>query len=144
MASKYGDIQGIKWLYEDPSGSGLALVQIAFTMPAFTATTDTGSLGGNSSAGSLHGAANDTLETILQNDRRDGKVVDIFPDSTATALALNAGAGLQAGARAYVSTIAESSGNLTFQLANATGVATSFAAGVSDAPIQIVLSVTLT
>lgn len=144
MATKYADPIGIKWLYEDPSGSGLALVQIAFTMPAFTATTDTGSLGGNTSAGSLHGAANDTLETILKNDRRDGKAVDIFPDSTATALALNAGAGLQGSTRAYISTIAESSGNLTFQLANATGVATTFSSGVSDEPIQIVLSVTLT
>lgn len=143
MATQYGDIIGIDWLREDPSGSGYANVLISFTMPAYTATTDEGQLGGNSSAGSLHGAANDTLETILQNDRRDGKTVDIRPDSTATTLAQIASPGLQGSTRAYISAVAESTGNLTFDVSNEAGTDTTFSSGVSDEPIQILLSVKL-
>jgi len=142
MATQYGDIVGIKWLREDPSGSGQCLVEVAFTMPAYTASTDNGQLGGNSSAGTLHGAASDTLVTILQNDRRDGKTVALSGISTAVAVV--ASPGLQGSTRFYINTPAVSSSNLTFNLSSSTGTEIDAASGVSDEPINIALAVSLT
>lgn len=141
MATVFGDIQGIQWLREDPSGSGVATVLVAFTMGAYTASTDNGQLGGNSSAGSLHGAANDTLLTILQNDRRDGKTVALSGISTSVAIC--ASPGLSGSTRFYINTPAVSAGNLTFNLSNSTGTEIDAASGVSDEPVAILLQVSL-
>ena len=142
MATKYGDILGIKWLREDPAGSGLALVEIAFTMPAYTASSDNGQLGGNSSASSLHGAANDTLVTILQNDRRDGKTVALSAFSNQ--IGVCSGPGLQGSTNYYAAALAVSSSNVTLNVANSSGTEIDAASGVSDEPISVVLQVTLT
>lgn len=142
MATKFGDIVGIKWLREDPSGAGISLVELAFTMPAYTASSDNGQLGGNSSAGSLHGAANDTLVAILQNDRRDGKTVAL--SSIANSIGLNATPGLQGSTRFYAATFAISTSNITFNVSDASGSEIDAASGVSDVPISIVLQVKLT
>lgn len=142
MATKFGDILGIKWLREDPAGSGVALVEIAFTMPAYTASSDNGQLGGNSSAGSLHGAANDTLVTILQNDRRDGKTVALSAFSNQAGVC--SGPGLQGSTSYYAAAIAVATSNVTFNVANSSGSEIDAASGVSDEPISVVLQVTLT
>lgn len=138
MATIYGDIVGINWLREDPSGSGYALCLVSFTMPAYTASTDNGQLGGNASAGTLHGAASDTLQTILASSRRDGKTVTL--SAISTAVAVLASPGKQSSTSFYLSTPAVSSSNLTFNLANSSGTEIDAASGVSDQPMEILIS----
>lgn len=143
MATKFGDINGITWLRESVGKQGIfALVLVSFTMPAYTASSDNGQLGGNSSAGTLHGAANDTLETILKNQRRDGKTVTL--SAVATTVGINAEPGSDGTTDFYMAVPAVATSNLTFNVADVAGTELDAAGGVSTKPISIVLQVKLT
>lgn len=106
---------------------GTALVR--FEMPAFTGS-DTGKLGG--AGGKDRGVAtSDTLATIIQKQRRDGKTVTIKS-------AMLAHPGVQAGVRFYTGALVVSAGNLTFTVTiQDESTAATAAAGVRDQPLGV-------
>jgi len=144
MATKFGDISGINWLKEATGKQGVyAIALVSFTMPAYTASTDNGQLGGNTAAGAYgHGAANDTLETILASSRRDGKTVTLSASSTVVGLTSEPGS--DGTTDFYMATPVVSSHNLTFNVAGSTGTEIDAASGVLTKPISILLACTLT
>jgi hypothetical protein len=77
MTARAANIKGIKFL-EEPNGAdkgGVALVSFDLLNTIYTATSDTVTLGG---AGYENGVSTtDTLATMIQNRRRDGKTVTI-------------------------------------------------------------------
>jgi hypothetical protein len=142
MASIFGDIQGIKWLTEANGEPGQALVEIAFTLGAYTASSDTGQLGGTGTKRSgVSVAAGTTLEQILAADRRDGKTVTLSAISTAVAVLRECGK--QGSTSFYLKSPTVSSNNLTFEPANSAGTEIDAASGISDRPMSIVVGVAL-
>lgn len=131
MATQYGAIVGVTFLREAPSSGIGGTALVSFTMPAYTASSDNGQLGGG---GSVDGVANTaTLATILQNKRRDGKTVTLRG-------AMRAESGLQGTTNFFAGTFAVSAGNITFNVENQTGTEIDAASGVSDRPIQVEVS----
>lgn len=131
MATIYGSILGVSLLREPASGGLRNVALVSFEMPAYTAASDNGQLGGG---GYLYGVANTaSLATIIQNVRRDGKTVTLRQGVTAES-------GKHSTTEFYAATFAESSGNLTFNVANAAGTEINAASGVSDRPIQILVA----
>lgn len=128
MATIYGSILGVSLLREPVSGGIRNLALVSFTMPAYSASSDSGSLG---AGGYLYGISNSaTLAAIIQNVRRDGKTVTLRQGCTAES-------GKHGSTEFYAATFAESSGSLTFNVANAAGTEIDAASGVSDRPITV-------
>lgn len=112
MATIYGAIDGIKWLREPHSGGVRALAEVSFSVPAYTAGSDNGQLGGG---GFLYGSATtDTLVTILQNSRRDGKTVTLRDGCSGEE-------GLSGTTSVFADTLAVATSNMTFECSNAAG-----------------------
>lgn len=143
MATIYGDIQGIRFARESVGKPGECLVEIAFNMPIYTAASDNGQLGGT---GTLRNGvaitAGDTLQTLIQKQRRDGKTIALSAVPTSVALLMEHGR--QGVIDYWIQTPAVSAGNLTFNVSNAAGTEIDAAAGVFDRPILIGVWVTLT
>lgn len=138
MATIYGDIQGIKWLEESVGEPGTAVAKITFVLGAYTAASDNGQLGGNASA-KRNGVSTgtDTLATILQKDRRDGKTVALSTISTSVAICDEPGK--QATTKFYINTPAVSGGNMTFNVSDVSGSEIDAASGIQDRPVSILV-----
>lgn len=132
MATIYADIKGV--VFHDPHVGSRGQAQVVFTMPAYTAGSDSGQLGGNSSAklfGVSTGSSN--LETILASVRRDGKTLNIVGGAPGRP-------GKHGSTEFYADTVAESSSNVTFELSNQAGTEIDAASGVSDRPCEIIIT----
>lgn len=108
MATRAANVKGIKFL-EEPRGSekgGVALVTFDLLGVAFTGGSDTISIGG---AGYDRGTStSDTLATMIQKQRRDGKTVTLTGVAGASVAP-----GLQGSTALYVQSAAVSGGNIT-------------------------------
>ena len=143
MATVFANIMGIK-LDDGPMGSdkgGVATISVKLP-GAFVAGTDILQLGGGGFDGNVATAA--TLVTIMQNRRRDNKVV-VFPAGSS---AFGIAPGQQGAAVFYAQAGTISGANITFaNLFNAAsggaGVSAP-AAGVQDRAIQIEVPYTAT
>lgn len=142
MATIFGDIQGVKFLREAVGEPGQCVVEIAFTLGAYTASSDNGQLGGTGTK--RNGVAiptGQTLEQFLAADRRDGKTVTL--SGVATAVAITAETGKQGSTQYYLKSPAVSGGNLTFDIANSSGTEIDALSGMSDRPMTIELNCVL-
>src|SRR5688572_29042838 len=111
MATKFANVLGINWLREGINGRGDAVALVTFGMPAYTASADNGQLGGG---GTLRGAStSDSLVTMLQNSRRDGKTVALKPS---VQNGLCAESGKQGSTNFFAGTFAVSGSNMTFNV----------------------------
>ena len=140
MATVYGNIMGVK-LDDGPMGpdkGGIATLSVKLS-GAFTQGVDTLQLGGGGFDGNV--ATTATLATIMQNRRRDNKVV-----------ALLSGYGLAPGQQGATTFYAQAgtvaSSNMTFAnlftaASGGSGVS-ALAAGVQDRAIQIEVAYTAT
>ena len=130
MATKDGTIKAIE-LLRDPFDGGTDYTAIvSATFPAYTSATDTAQIGGSATA-QLYGAANDTLATLIQKTRKDGKTVTVRS-------ATRDQPGSQGGVAAYAGgACTVTGGNVTFNLSDVAGTDTTFAAGVSDVPVRV-------
>ena len=141
MATIYASVKGIQLLRESIGGGtaqGLALVQ--FTMPAYAASSDNGKLG---AGGYDRGVATtDTLATMIQKQRRDGKTVTL--QDAVTGVAATIEPGRHGATEFWAATFAVSSGSLTFNVTDATPTEIDAASGVSDKPITIAVAYRLT
>lgn len=127
MATIYGDIKGV--VFHDPHVGSRGQAQVIFTMGAYSASSDSGSLGGTSSK--LFGVANGgTLEAILHSVRRDGKTLNIVGGAPGRP-------GKHGSTEFFADTVAESSSNITFELSNVGGTEIDAASGVTDRPCEI-------
>lgn len=143
MATIYGAVRGIKVIQEPVSGGTQGAVLVSFTMPAYTASTDNGQLGGGGSNNGV--TTTNTLVQMIQAARRDGKTVTLgLPAATNVNAAMMTQSGLQGSTTYYLGTFAISSGNLTFNIANSSGTEIDAASGVEDRPFQIVVAISLT
>lgn len=141
MATIYGQIKGVKFLRETSGGgTSVGFAVVTFTMPVYTASTDNGQLGGGGYDRDV--ATTDTLQTILQKQRRDGKTVTLQNSTNGAATLLSAGA--QGATEYFAGSYAVSGGNLTFNVTNSAGTEIDAASGVSDRPIVVGVSYTLT
>jgi hypothetical protein len=125
MATKFGNVKGIKFL-EEPLGegqnrAGVALITFDIVGGAvYTGGTDTLQLGSASTSqayeNGLLSATALTVATMLQNRRRDGRTVTL----TQTQGAFNgAQAAATNGPNIFAQSVAISSGNITMQLLSA-------------------------
>lgn len=134
-----GEVDAI-FLEADPLANTAGVLEfawalVAFEMPAFTGS-DTGKLGG--AGGKDRGVAtSDTLATIIQKQRRDGKTVTLKS-------AMLARPGKQGATRFYTGALVVSAGNLTFTVTiQDEATAATAAAGVRDEPLQVLVRYTL-
>lgn len=131
MATIYGAVLGIKVEQEAVSGGTGGVAFVTFTLPAYATSTDTGKLG---AGGYDHGVATtDTLATMIQKRRRDGKTVTLAPSYAATMVET----GLQGSTQFYVATFTTSSGSLTFKVVDIADSGIDAASGISDRPVTI-------
>jgi hypothetical protein len=129
MAVIQGAIVGIT--FDDAHLGGRGVAHVRFTMPAYTAVSDTGKLG---SGGYLFGVATtDSLETILQSVRRDGKTLNITG-------AMQGEAGRHGSTEFFADTTAVSTNDITFEIANVGSTEIDAASGVTDRPCEILVS----
>lgn len=139
MATKYGNVKGIALIAEaldNVAGvDSFARADVSFEMPAYTAASDSGQLGGG---GTDRGASTtDTLATMIQNQRRDGKTVTIKSAQLARP-------GKQGSTYFYTSAPSVSTGNLTFNVtSNDETTEIDAASGVTDEPITFDVRYTL-
>lgn len=142
MATISANIRGINWLRESVGGgTAAALALITFTMPAYTASSDNGQMGGSGTK--INGVAtSDTLETILAGTRRDGKTVTL--QATTSGLGVTVEPGRHSTTEYWCGTLAVSSGSITFNLINSGTTEIDAASGVTDKPITILVAVRLT
>jgi len=134
MATIYGHIKGIQLLRESVGGGteqGFALV--TFTLPAYTAASDTGSLG---AGGYDRGVATtDSLATMIQKQRRDGKTVTL--QNVNNGLCVVVEPGKHGATEFWTDTHAVSSGSITFELCDNAGSEINATSGVSDKAITL-------
>lgn len=140
MATVFASIKGIKILseFEGPEKGGTAEVTFALT-GAYVAGTDVVQLGGGGFDGGL--ATTATLQTIMQNRRRDGKTVTLV--GTGGSLAPGQQSGTPFYAQVGATALSASAGNLQCNLFNAaTGGAgvSATASGVQDRPIAVTIN----
>jgi len=129
MAVIQGAIVGVT--FNDAHLGGRGVASVRFTMPAYTAASDTGKLG---SGGYLFGAANTaTLEAIFATVRRDGKTVNLTS-------AMQGETGRHGSTEFYADTAAISTDDVTFELANVGSTEIDAASGVTDRPCEILVS----
>jgi hypothetical protein len=135
MATIQGEVVGIFLEAEalaNVSGSHeFAWAYVAFEMPAYTASSDDGKLGGG---GKDRGATTtDTLATMIQKQRRDGKTVTLKS-------AMLARPGRQSATRFYTGALTVNTGNLTFNITQVDeSTEIDAASGVRDEPIGILV-----
>jgi hypothetical protein len=136
MATVNGTIKAIA-LDEEPFDGGNAFrCLVSATFPAYTSSTDTAQIGGFATP-QLWGAASDTLQTLIQKCRRDGKTVTIRR-------AMRAQPGSQAGVKAFFGgAVTITGGNITALLMSEAEVDTTFAAGVTDIPVRVAVEYSL-
>lgn len=136
MSTIYGSILGIKLASESVGGGTASVAEVTFEMPAY-ATTDNGKLG---AGGYDRGVATtDTLATMIQKQRRDGKTVTLLPVAAGGGAVL-AESGKQGATSFYAGTWAVTSGSLTFNVTDVAGTELDAASGVSDRPIRVLVS----
>src|SRR6478736_5779999 len=129
MATIYAEIKGIVLASENIQGTTGNVARIAFELPAYTASSDNGQIGGG---GYDRGTATtDSLVTMIQKQRRDGKTVSLLA-VTAGGGAILCNTGLQGSTQFYAGTWAVSGSNLTFNLTNSAGTEIDAASGVRD------------
>lgn len=129
MAVIQGAIVGVT--FDDPHLGGRGVARVRFTLPAYTAASDTGKLG---SGGFIFGTATtDTLETILQNIRRDGKTLNLTG-------AMQGETGRHGTTEFYADTAAISTNDVTFEIADVASTEINAASGISDRPCEILVS----
>lgn len=141
MATIYASVKGISLLRESIGGGtaqGVAL--ITFTMPAYAASSDAASLGaGGYDRGT---ATTDTLATMIQKQRRDGKTVTLQNATNGVAMCVEPGK--HGATEFWASTFAVSSGSLTFEVSNSAATEIDAASGVVDKPITVAVAYRLT
>jgi hypothetical protein len=142
MATIYGAIRGIEFIHDAPNSGNVCAALISFTLPAYTASSDNGQLGG---AGFVNGVANTaTLATIIQNARRDGKTVTLgAPPATTVSVAVTVQSGLTGSTQYYPGTFTVSGGNLLFNVGNVTGTEVDAASGIVDRPVKLCVGFTV-
>ncbi len=134
MAVRQGDIVGVKFF--DPHFGRRGYCAIAFTLAAYDASADTGKLG---SGGTIHGVATAaTLETILQNERRDGRTLNIIAGMPGRP-------GYDSGTSFYADTVAVSTNDITFEISDIDGneidaTGTDGASGIKAIPCEILVA----
>lgn len=124
MASKYGNVKGIKWL-EEPLGAnrgGVALVTFdLIAQSGYVGGTDTLQLGSSSANQAYENGVLQTtaltLATMLQNRRRDGRTVTLT--QAMGGVAPGAQAAATNGPLISAQTVAISAGNVTMNLFSA-------------------------
>ena len=140
MATIYGEVKGIVLLSENINGTTGNVALVSFEMPAYEDSADSGKLG---AGGYDRGVATtDTLATMIQKQRRDGKTVTL-PATTAGGGAILCNTGSQGGVEFFAGTFAVTSGSLTFNLTNSAGTEIDAASGVRDRPISILVAYTV-
>jgi hypothetical protein len=127
MATIYADIQGIDLMDSHLGARHAARIRLT-NAAGYTAASDNLSVGGG---GKLFGAATSaSLESIIASVRRDGKAVDVIGG-------VGCGVGKAGATDVFIDTIAESSGNLTGEFANASSTEINVSAGAMDVPAEI-------
>lgn len=143
MATRFVNVLGVKWL-EEPRGSekgGFAVITFDLAGTAYTGGADTAQLGGGGTDGRQTTAA--TLQTIVQNRRRDGKTVTLIAG-------MNGYAGIQSvatnGPNISAQTVAVAAGNVTLTLFSLPtgGVAVTTTSALWESPMAIVVAYTAT
>lgn len=135
MATIYGEVDGILHEIEplaNVSGTlAFATALVSFEMGAYTASSDSGQLGGG---GKDRGATTtDSLATMIQKQRRDGKTVTLKS-------AMLCRPGKQGSTRYYTGALTVSTGNLTFNVCQSDeSTEIDAASGVRDEPIAILV-----
>lgn len=142
MATVYAAIRGIHSIKEPVSGGSQAAYLVSFTCGAYTAASDNISIG---AGGTINGAStSDTLATLIQNTRRDGKTVTLgLPAATNVNCAMMVQSGLEGSTTYYLGSFAISSGSITCNIANSSGTEIDAASGVDDRPFEIIVAVSL-
>ena len=140
MAVRAANLKGCKFL-ENPVGEdkgGVALLTFDLVNTVFTGGADTITIGG---AGTDQGVVTAlTLATLMQNRRRDGKVVTLTGVAGASVTP-----GLQAGTLLYVQAAAVSAGNIismTLNTAATGGAGASSTAAAWDRAAAIAVTYT--
>lgn len=149
MASKYGNVKGIKWL-EEPLGAnrgGVALVTFdLIAQSGYVGGTDTLQLGSSSANQAYENGVLQTtaltLATMLQNRRRDGRTVTLSQSMGSPAPGAQAAA--TNGPLIYAQSVAVSSGNITLNLFSApvSGSAVTTTTASWDRPCTIAVEYT--
>lgn len=140
MATVFAAIKGVKVSaeFEGPEKGGMAEISFAVT-GAYVAGTDTVQLGGGGFDGGIVTTA--TLAVIMQNRRRDGKIVTLV--GTGGSLAPGQQAGVQFYPQVGATALSASVGNLQCNLFNAptagAGVSAG-ATGVQDRPMFVTVN----
>jgi nitrogen-specific signal transduction histidine kinase len=139
MATQFAQVDSIKLEAEalavNSAKQEFAYAEVAFEMPAYTASSDSGQLGGGGSDRGV--STSDTLATMIQKTRRDGKTVTVKS-------AMLARPGKQGATAYYVGTIAVSGGNVTFEIKQVDESTEIDAAnGVHDQPIVMLVRYSL-
>ena len=134
MATIYGSIQGVKILTaEGSSGVMMKVAEVSFTMPAYTASSDSGKLGAGGYDSGV--STTDSLATMIGKRTRNGKTVTIFD-------ACLGKPGKHSSTVFYADTFAVSSGSLTFELCDVSSSELDAASGVSDIPLTVLVAFT--
>lgn len=139
MATIYGSVDSIRLeieaLIEVSGADSFDWALVKFEMPAYTASTDSGQIGGG---GYDRGnATTDTLATMIQKQRNDGKTVTLKSASLSNP-------GLQGSTRYYTGALTVSTGNLTFNVTSSDeSTEIDAASGVHDQPIGILVRYSL-
>lgn len=142
MANVFGDIKGINLLQEPFMAGNNYTAAVHFTSATATIATDTVQLGGG---GTIYGnTTTRTLAQLISDTRRDGKTVTIKAAMRSEPGADTATPALRFFYADASTTVSASAGNLQSTLTDVAAANLAAAVGVTDTPVQVLVSYSLT